>query len=99
MITAAGRGAGGLEGPEARKALAELYRRPIDARARRAGHSRDAAGDLIHGFVESIVASNALVTVPPELGRFRNWLKARCDARKARTPWRGAPRSTTSDAS
>jgi RNA polymerase sigma-70 factor (ECF subfamily) len=98
VIAAAGGGAGGPADQEVRKALSELcelYWRPIYALARRAGHSRDDAADLIHGFVEWIVASNALVKVQPELGRFRNWLKAAFEnfmaneARRARALKRG----------
>jgi len=75
--------------------LCQLYWRPIYALARGAGHSRDDAADLIQGFVEQIMTSNALGKVQPELGRFRNWLKTTFknfmanEARGARAQKRG----------
>lgn len=98
MIAAAERENGTHVGDEARRALAELcqqYWRPLYALARRAGHNRDDAADLVHGFVEWIMAKNALVTVHPELGRFRSWLKVAFDnfmsneARRTRALKRG----------
>lgn len=67
------------KGPDARTAGAELYQRywqPVFSMARRSGRARPEAEDLVNGFALHIVEHEALATLDPARGRFRDWLKA-----------------------
>lgn len=67
------------KGPDARTAGAELYRRywqPVFVMARRSERTRHEAEDLVNGFALHIVEHDALATLDPARGRFRDWLKA-----------------------
>jgi RNA polymerase sigma-70 factor (ECF subfamily) len=64
---------------EARAALDALCRAswyPLYAFARRRGHARDEAHDLVQGFFASFLARNSLAGVSEEGGRFRGYLLA-----------------------
>jgi DNA-directed RNA polymerase specialized sigma24 family protein len=66
-------------GPDARTAGAALYRQywsPVFLMARRSGRTRHEAEDLVNGFALHIVEHDALATLDPARGRFRDWLKA-----------------------
>jgi RNA polymerase sigma-70 factor (ECF subfamily) len=67
------------KGRDARAAGAELYQRywqPVFLMARRSGRTRHEAEDLVNGFALHIVEHEALATLDPARGRFRDWLKA-----------------------
>jgi RNA polymerase sigma factor (sigma-70 family) len=67
------------KGPDARTAGAALYRQywpPVFLMARRSGRTRHEAEDLVNGFALHIVEHDALATLDPARGRFRDWLKA-----------------------
>ena len=67
------------KGRDARAAGAELYQRywqPVFLMARRSGRARPEAEDLVNGFALHIVEHEALATLDPARGRFRDWLKA-----------------------
>lgn len=57
----------------------ELYQRywqSVFLMARRSGRARHEAEDLVNGFALHIVEHEALATIDPARGRFRDWLKA-----------------------
>jgi DNA-directed RNA polymerase specialized sigma24 family protein len=69
--------AGGVETPQARKALSELcavYWYPLYLYIRRRGFGRDDAEDLIQGFFARLLEKNFLAAADPDKGRFRGFL-------------------------
>jgi len=67
--------------PQGRDALEELcrdYWYPLYALARRQGLDRDAAGDLVQGFLADFIERRDLAKADPSRGRFRSFLKTAC---------------------
>jgi RNA polymerase sigma-70 factor (ECF subfamily) len=69
--------AGDRDSPEAREALAELFRAywyPVYAYLRRRGHSPHEAEDLTQGFFADLLARDFLKGIDPVKGKFRSFL-------------------------
>ena len=63
-------------GPEALARLCERYWPPLYAFARHRGHAQEDAQDLVQGFFEHLLHTQALGTVDEAKGRFRSFLLA-----------------------
>jgi RNA polymerase sigma factor (sigma-70 family) len=66
------------EGRDALEQLCRDYWYPLYAFARRRGLDREAAGDLVQGFLADLLERGDLTKADPSRGRFRSFLQTAC---------------------